>query len=253
MDNRFDLHGRTALVVGGSRGIGRAAALALAASGADVLVASRDEEACKKVAAEIERTGRRGFAGRADAAREADLQALFDRVDQTLGGCDILVNCAGIAQLGPAAETTRADFDRILGIHLYGAADACRFAYPRMKRRGRGAIVNVASVWGLGGQKLAATYGAAKAALINYTKVLAVEWAQDGIRVNAVAPGLIETDMTAAALGDPALKVKLTKAVPQRRAASPEEVGWPIAFLCSAAASFITGAVLVIDGGLRAR
>lgn len=239
------LDGKRAVVTGGSRGIGRAIAGALAEAGAHVVVSSRDAAACAAAAGPL---GGEGFP--CDVADLGQVDALFDRVDE-LGGCDVFVSAAGLASSAPAAEVSATELRRMMDVHFVGATHGAQRAAAQMRARGGGAILLVTSVWGLGGQPATLAYGAAKAALAHAVKVLAIEWARDGIRVNGLAPGFVDTDMTADL--PPTLRQKLLSRVPLRRAARPEEMAGPALFLCSEAASYVTGHVLVADGGERAR
>lgn len=252
ISERFRLDGKNAVVTGGSRGIGRAIALGLAEQGANVVVASRDMGKCVEVAGEIAHLGVRGIGVCCDASKEADIASLFERTAADLGGCDVLVHCAGMAGSGkPSLDLPRADVQRALDVHLLGGITAAQQAAEQMGQRGGGAIVLVTSVWGLGGASRTLDYGVAKAGLAHAVKVLAIEWASKRIRVNGLAPGFVETEMTAV-LPD-AARDRLVGRAPLRRAASPDEMAAPAVFLCSDAASYVTGHVLLADGGDRAR
>ena len=246
-----ELAGKTAIVTGGSRGIGRAIAHRFAAAGADVVVSSRDGGRCVEAAAEIARHGVRGVGIACDVADEGDIGALFDRVADELGGADIFVHCAGVSSVGKALEVDSAELRRMWEIHFLGGAIGARRAAAQMKTRGGGAILLVTSIWGLGGQVAQLAYGTAKAALAHAVRVLALEWAEYGIRVNGLAPGLVATEMTRDLPSS--VRDALLRRVPLRRAAVPEEMAGPALFLCSDAASYVTGHVLVVDGGERAR
>lgn len=248
---RFRLDGRVAVVTGGSRGIGRAIAHAFAEQGADVVVASRDVSRCVETAGEVARLGVRGVGVCADVSKEEDIAALFDRVEGDLGGCDIFVHCAGAAAGTASLEVPREELQQMLDIHLLGGISGAQRAAAQMESRGGGAVLLVTSVWGLGGASGTLSYGVAKAGLAHAVKVLAVEWARKNIRVNGLAPGTVETDMTAG-LSDDA-RAKLVRRCPMRRMATPEEMAGPALFLCSDAASYVNGHVLVADGGERAR
>ncbi len=251
--SRFDLSGKVAVVTGGTRGIGRAIALGLADAGAHVAVASRDDARCAEVAAEIAARGVRALGVRCDVTSEQDVRELFTRVAGELGGTDVLVCSAGIAALAPALTVARAEIDRMMTLHLNGAVTAAQHAAAQMiGGRGGGAILFVSSIWGLGARPQSLAYGAAKAALAHAVKVLAVEWAEHGIRVNGLAPGFVQTDMTASVASVPGLWEKNVRRIPLKRAAQPEELAGPAVFLCSAAASYVTGHILVVDGGERA-
>lgn len=253
MAGSFRLEGKVAVVTGGSRGIGRAIAIGLAEAGADVVVASRDQERCVEVAAEIAHRGVRGVAVCLDATSEKSLDDLFERVQLDCGGCDVLVHAAGLAKMGKAIEVPRADLQQMLDVHVLGAIGAAQRAARQMSGRGGGAVLFVTSIFAMAGRSGTLAYGAAKAALLGAVQTLAVEWAPLSIRVNALAPGLVATAMTAGVLSDKAVEEKMLKLIPMRRAASPDEMAGPALLLCSPAGSFITGHVLVADGGETAR
>ncbi len=239
------LDGRVAVVTGASRGIGHAIAAGLAARGARVVVSARDAARCAETAARLG-----GVGIPCDVADDAQVRALFEQVHD-LGGADVFVSCAGLGGGHLAARTERADLQAMLDVHFLGAMTGARLAAEQMRSKGRGAMLFVTSIWGLGGASGTLAYGAAKAALAHAVKVLALEWARDGIRVNGLAPGYVATDMTAD-LPD-AARDKMLSRIPLRRAARPEEMAGPACFLCSDEASYVTGHVLVADGGERAR
>jgi len=249
--DRFRMDGKNAVITGGSRGIGRAVALALAEAGANVVVASRDGDRCVEVAGEVAHHGVRGLGCRCDVTDEEQVTALFNRVATELGGCDVFVHSAGVADGILANDVTRQDIQRMLDIHLLGGVTAAQSAAIQMRARGGGAILLITSVWGLGGAVRTLGYGAAKAALAHTVKVLALEWAGDSIRVNGLAPGLVETDMTRAL--EPKAREGLIRRIPMRRPAEPDEMASAALFLCSPAASYVHGHILVADGGERAR
>jgi NAD(P)-dependent dehydrogenase (short-subunit alcohol dehydrogenase family) len=245
------LDGKNAVVTGGSRGIGRAIALGLAQAGANVVVASRDGAACATTAGEVAHHGVQGIGVACDVSSEDDLARLFDDVKEKLGGTDVLVCSAGFAKGAAAADVSAEDIRRMIDVHVLGSVVASQRAAAQMRERGGGAIVLVTSVWGLGGAIGTLPYGMAKAALAHAVKVLALEWARDGIRVNGLAPGFVTTDMTAQI--DPKSYEKLIGRVPMRRPAEPAEMAGPAVFLCSPISGYVTGHVLVADGGERAR
>lgn len=248
---RFRNEGRVALVTGGSRGIGRAIALALAESGADVAVVSRDGARCEEVAAEIRGLGRRAASYGLDLSSEAAIVDAFSRCDRDLGGATIAVHCAGLAVGAPAIALDRAQYQAMLDLHFLGGVTVAQQLAKRAMGKD-GALLLVTSIWGLGGQRMMSAYGAAKAALVNLTQTLAVEWARMGIRVNALAPGLVETTMTEPLLADAGTRDKMVRSVPMGRPATPDEMAGAALFLCSPAASYVTGHVLVADGGVTA-
>jgi 2-deoxy-D-gluconate 3-dehydrogenase len=205
------------------------------------------------VAEEIRALGRRGLAVTADVTAPGDPDRLVERTLAELGELDVLVNNSGVMHIGPALETSDEDFDRVLRTNLGGTFACARAAGRHLTAKGAGKIVNVASNLGVGGRPQFAAYCASKAGVINLTRVLALEWARDGVQVNAIAPGYVETDMNAELRSDPELTGRILRGVPARRMARPEEIGPLVVYLASPAADFMTGETLVIDGGESAR
>lgn len=245
------LDGRVAVVTGGGRGIGRAVALALADAGADVAVAvSRELEAAEETAEAIRQKGRRALARRADVSDSAQAEDLIAAAVEALGRIDILVNNAGVTRDGLLLRMSDADWDAVLDANLKGAFHCTRSALRRMLRQRSGRIVNITSVMGLTGNAGQANYCASKAGLIGLTKATAKEVGARGITCNAVAPGWIRTRMTAGLPEEVAERVR--QQIPLGRLGEPEDVAGAVVFLCSPAASYITGQVLVVDGGLLA-
>ena len=245
------LSGRVALVTGGSRGIGRATVLALADAGASVAVAYRSgEDAAEDVAALVRSAGGRAAVLRADLGDAAEASGLVDRTIAELGQLDIVVNNAGITRDNLAVRITDADWDEVLAVDLSAAFRVCRAALRPMLRRREGRIINVSSVAGVMGNPGQANYSAAKAGLIGLTKSLCREVGSRGITVNAVAPGFIATDMTAA-MGEQTL-AGAAAAIPLNRLGTAEEVAAAVRFLALPEAAYVTGHVLHVDGGLAA-
>jgi 3-oxoacyl-[acyl-carrier protein] reductase len=241
----IDLGGRTALVTGSTRGIGRAIADTLAGAGARVAIVGRDAGRAEDVA----RTVGRGAAGFAcDVADIASMTALVDNVEKAFGQIDILVNNAGLTRDNILFRLKDDDWDAVLDANLRGAFVAIRAASRGMMKRRWGRIINIASVVGIIGNKGQANYAASKAGLIGLTKSVAKELASRNILINAVAPGFIETDMTAAMT--PEARETLSEQIPLERLGTPNDVAAVVAFLASDLASYITGQVLVVDGGL---
>jgi 3-oxoacyl-[acyl-carrier protein] reductase len=241
------LDGKVAVVTGATRGIGRAIALALGREGARVLVTGRDERAGRQVAAAIQGLGRAALWHRADLASPGAAQGVVAAALAALGGVDVLVNNAGLFQRRPALEMTEAEWDAILDVNLKAAFFCAQAAARHMVDRGvRGAIVNVASdaAWS-GGLNPCAHYAASKAGMTSMTRSLARELAPHGIRVNALAPGLITTEM-----GGTAGATLPDLRIPLGREGTPEEVAAATVFLASDEASYVTGAVLNLSGGL---
>ncbi|MGH9417440.1 MAG: 3-oxoacyl-[acyl-carrier-protein] reductase [Terriglobales bacterium] len=236
---------RVALVTGASQGIGRAIALALARSGCRVALAARNPEKLEAVAAEI---GSGALAVPLDVNREADVRAAVKRIQEHFGRLDILVNNAGIARDQLLLRMKREDWDAVLATNLTAAFVCSQAALAGMVRQRWGRIINITSVVGQSGNPGQANYAASKAGLIGFTKALALEVASRQITVNAVAPGFIATDMTAA-LGERAAEQLLTR-IPMGRIGAEAEVAAAVAFLASDAASYITGHTLAVNGGL---
>jgi 3-oxoacyl-[acyl-carrier protein] reductase len=236
-----------ALVTGGSRGIGAAIAGALAADGWPVGINFRESEAAAgATVARIEDAGGQALELRADVTEPAQLEAMFEALEQRFGRVLVLVNNAGVRADDLAISLTDEDWGRVIDTNLSAAFHATRHALRGMIRERFGRVINLASVVGPRANAGQANYAAAKAGLIGMTKTIAVEVARRGVTVNAIAPGLIDTDMTADLDGE------LLKAVPARRAGSPEEVAACARFLASEAAGYVTGTTLYVDGGLGA-
>jgi 3-oxoacyl-[acyl-carrier protein] reductase len=241
---QIDLTGRSALVTGSTRGIGRAIAERLAAAGATVAVVGRDRAKAEEAAASIERA--KGFA--CDVSDPASVVALVDEVEKGLGVVDILVNNAGITRDNLLLRLKDDDWDAVLDANLRGAFVAIRAASRGMMKRRWGRIINIASVVGLVGNKGQANYAASKAGLIGLTKSVAKELASRNILSNVVAPGFIETDMTAAMTTE--AREALSKQIPLERLGTPADIAGLVAFLASDHAAYITGQVFVVDGGM---
>ncbi len=241
----IDLTGRTALVTGSTRGIGRAIAEALAAAGARVAVVGRDQAKAAEAAAAIG-GGAQGFA--ADVGDPASITALIAAVEQAFGQIDILVNNAGLTRDNILFRLKDDDWDTVVDANLRGAFLTIRATARGMIKRRWGRIINIASIVGITGNKGQANYAASKAGLIGLTKSVAKELGSRNVLVNAVAPGFIETDMTAAMT--PEARAALSGQIPLERLGSPRDIAGVVTFLASDYASYITGQTLVVDGGM---
>jgi NAD(P)-dependent dehydrogenase (short-subunit alcohol dehydrogenase family) len=249
----FRLDGKVAVVTGGARGIGRATAATLVAAGASVALLDRDGEAAEPAARAL---GNAASAYAVDVGDEASVEAAMAAVVKRHGGMDVLVNGAGISLRHPALDHPLADWEKVVAVNMTGVFLCARAAARHMRaRNNNGAIVNIASTMGFsgGGVYPNVSYYATKGAIVNMTRALAVEWAKDGIRVNAVAPTWVRTDLTAALLDRPEIMDKIVAMTPMRRLATTQEVANAILFLASPAASVITGHTLAVDGGFLAQ
>ena len=239
---------RIAIVTGASRGIGRAIALRLAADGRVVVLVSRSADTLEEVRLEIEEAGGAAEARPCDIADSDALAGLVEDVANTHGRLDILVNNAGITRDGLLLRMSDEDFDRVIQVNLRSAFVACRAAARPMMRGRFGRIINISSVTGIVGNPGQTNYAAAKAGLIGMTKSLAKELGSKGITANVVAPGFVETSMLEAL--SPQVREQVTKALPVRRFGRPEEIAHAVSFVASDLSGYLTGQVLIIDGGL---
>jgi NAD(P)-dependent dehydrogenase (short-subunit alcohol dehydrogenase family) len=245
-----ELDGKVALVTGGSKGIGRAIALRFAEAGADIALAARGREDLEGAAEEVGKLGRRALPVPTDVADVGQVTALVKKTVQDLGTIDILVNNAGAAPFrAPVDEIKEEGFEKYFKVSFTSAFYCTKAAGPFLLEGGNGSVINVASVAGFTASPGLAYYASAKAALISFTRTVAHEWAPRGVRVNAIAPGWIETDMNDALRQDERWYEGVRRTIPMGRWGTAEEIAEVALFLASDAASYITGSVIVADGG----
>ena len=249
LQQKFGLRGKVALVTGSSRGLGLAMVRALSAAGADVIVNGRAAASLAPVTAELAATGAKTTGIAADLGQRAEVQRLIDQAVAWQGHLDILVNNAGIIRRAPAAEHSDADWDAVLDVNLNGVFTACRAAGRHMLARGSGKIINIASLLTFFGGINVPGYAASKGAVGQLTKALSNEWAAKGIQVNAIAPGYMRTDNTAALQADAVRSKEILSRIPAGRWGEPSDMEGAIIFLASAASDYLSGHVMTVDGG----
>jgi 3-oxoacyl-[acyl-carrier protein] reductase len=250
VSSSLNLTGRVAIVTGGSRGIGRAAVDCFARLGANVVVNYlRDESAAKQTVAEAERQNVGALAVQADVSLKGDAQRLIDATTRKFDRIDFLVCNAGIWEGSPIDQMAEEIWNRTIDLNLKGTWSVCRSAVPHMKAQGFGRIVIVSSTAGQRGEANVSNYAASKGGQISFTKSLAAELGPFGINVNSVAPGWVDTDMCADAFAEPGFRKTLEDSIPVQRVATPEDIAWPIVFLCTEWARHINGEILNVNGG----
>ena len=246
----FDLTGRNAFVTGASRGIGRSIAVALAASGADVALVARTEAGLAGTAADITALGRKAVVIPADVTRKDEVDSAVAAAIGQLEHIEIVVNNAGGSRfMAPFLDLRLEGWDKLMKLNLDSAVYVLHAIGPHLIERGDGSVINVASVAGVGGAAALSPYGAAKAGLISLTRTLAVEWGTTGVRVNALCPGWTATDLNRNIWEDPQAGPARVATVPMRRWGRADEMAGPAVFLASPASSYMTGQVLLVDGG----
>ena len=247
VNSAFDLTGQTALITGGGTGLGLGMARCLVASGAKVVLVGRRKEELEKACAS---RGNSAFVLVGDVTKLETAPALVDKAEKLAGPISILINNAGVHLKKPTTETSDAEFAAVIQTHVFGAFALTREAGRRMIERKSGSVLFTASMASLFGIPLVVAYSAAKSAYVGMVRSLASEWGAHGVRVNAIAPGWIESDMLNQALsGDPARKAKILGRTPMNKFGEPDDIGWAAVYLCSPAAKFVTGVVLPVDGG----
>jgi NAD(P)-dependent dehydrogenase (short-subunit alcohol dehydrogenase family) len=248
----FDLSGRTAVVIGGTTGIGHALSLGLADAGADVIASSRRIDEVNKIADEIEAKGRKTLRLTSDVKDRSSLVTLREAVLEFFGKVDILINCAGTTKRSPTLTVSEEEWDHILETNLTGTLRGCQVFGEHMLSRGSGRIINIASLTTFVGFYEVAAYGASKAAVGSLTKTLAVEWARHGVLVNAIAPGMFRTALNSNLLDNTERGKELKIRTPTGRWGRTEELVGAAVYLASEASSFVAGEIIAVDGGFLA-
>ena len=252
MKNYSDLTGRVAVVIGGTSGLGRAIAIGMAEAGADVVATGRRAQNVEEVAAEIEKTGRRSLRQTMDIADRSTIDTLRDATLAELGHVDILVNAAGRTFRKPTVDVTEADWNGLMDTNLTGMLRACQSFYKPLVASKRGRVINIASLSSFVSLFEVAAYAASKSAVLSLTKSLAIEWARQGVNVNAIAPGVFRTDLNSALLDGTDRGREFLLRTPMGRFGKAEELVGAAVLLASDAASYITGQCIAVDGGFLA-
>ncbi len=247
--DRFRLDGKAALVVGGTKGLGQAMALALAAAGADVCIAGRGPEGLQDGAEAINKLGRQGTFYAADVTDEAQVEALVAFVAKTYGHIDILVNSQGIVHLQPSDQFDTTTWQRVMDVNIKSVFLCCKHVGRVMLKQGKGKIINISSVRGFQGRIGDMAYAPSKGAVNQITHSLAIEWGPKGINVNGIAPAFTRTAMSAPSLDDPTTRNWVLSRIPMKRTGELEDFFGPVVFLASDASNFVNGHILMVDGG----
>lgn len=250
LQSMFRLDGKTALVSGASKGIGEAMARGLAEFGAKVVVSSRKQDAVDAVAEELRTDGLEATAIAANMGSIDDIQSLLDKTVEVYGGLDIIVNNAAANPVfGPVQNTDERAFDKIIDVNLKGPFELCKRAHPIMQRRGGGSIINISSIGGLKPESGIGIYSVSKAAIISLTQAMAQDWGADGIRVNAICPGLIKTKFSEALWQDQQIHDQFVNRIPLGRIGEPRDIAGLAVYLASDASAYCSGGFYMVDGG----
>lgn len=250
--NPFNLSGKKAVVIGATSGIGKAIALALADAGADVIPTGRRREQCAAVANEIEARGRRSATLAVNVGRRDSVEDLCDGALKAFGRVDILVNSAGTTKRTPTLEVSEQEWNQIFDTNVMGALRACQVFGRHMIEQSYGRIINIASLSTFVALYEVAAYSASKAAIASLTKSLAIEWARHGIRVNAIAPGVVRTELNSRLLDETSRGMEFLMRSPEGRFGKPEEIASAAVFLASDGVTYLNGVILPVDGGFLA-
>jgi NAD(P)-dependent dehydrogenase (short-subunit alcohol dehydrogenase family) len=252
----FNLDGRVAVVTGAASGLGIEFSEAMAEAGADVVCSDVNEGACEETAERVRGLGRDALAVRCDVSKEDDVKAMVERAVERFGGVDVLFNNAGIADAAPVHEYPTENWHQVIDVDLHGVYYCARECLKVMVGQGSGKIINIASIWGLAGASSVfpiPAYNAAKGAVINLTRELGLEYATQGIQVNAICPGFFRSRLAGGAYDDPDFVSAITEFTPMKRVAEASEIRGAAIFVASAASENMTGQMLVLDGGVLAK
>lgn len=251
IDNLFRLDGKVVLITGGAGSIGKSFATAFASAGADLVIADYNEEKTDQLLRELQDNYAIRVLGiQIDVTQEEQVQAMISQAQMTMGSIDVLINNAGISLFKEPELTEGADWDRVIAVNLKSTFLCSKAVYPIMRNQGSGKIINMSSMFSLFGSAIAPAYAASKGAVVQLTKSLAIAWAPDNIRVNAIMPGFIDTELSAQSFGSvPGLIEGIKSRTPMARLGQPDECAGAAIFLAANASNFITGSVLTVDGG----
>ncbi len=250
MNNRFDLTGNKALITGGTKGIGLAIAEEFLHFGAEVTIVARNEVEVKILIEDWKKSGHKAHGISADMSEEKARKEAVKFAAEKMGGIDSLINNVGTNNRKKTLDYTLEEYEQLLAINLTSAFDLCRLCHPHLKASGKGSIVNLGSIAGLVALPTGSPYAMTKAALTQLTRNLSVEWAEDQIRVNCIAPGFIRTPLTEPLLASESFMNKVLPCIPLKRVGDPHEISGMAAFLCMPTAAYLTGQTIVIDGAL---